>query len=185
VDPAKLVPAGDVSEVLGPLVVLLLPVAGLFLRDRLDGSKGRYLRWYLLTAALAGAVGAVCTGSLGRTLAKASPDPFWSMSRSISVLGVMERFEALISALLSLGFCCLLALLLLAGRKAMRGAIRQVPVPVAAWVGTGAAAALLWLVPMVPESVWIGGDLIFWAALPVLTLGIVSIRNSGKFEKNA
>lgn len=178
-------PAGQPSELLGPLGVLLLPAVGLFLLDRMDGSRGRCGRWYLLAAGLAAAVSLVCTGALSLPLAKQSANPFWLMSRSISVLGVMERFEALISALLSLGFCCLLALLLLAGRKAFRGARPSAAISLAAWLTAGVSAALLWAVPLIPNSFYLYGDLLFWGLLPILTLGIVSAKKSEKNEKSA
>lgn len=176
---------GEPSELLGPLGVLLLPAVGLFLLDRMDGSQGRCGRWYLLTVGLAVTLSLVCTGALSLPLAKRSANPFWLMSRSISVLGVMERFEALISALLSLGFCCLLALLLLAGRKALRCARPAVSSRLAAWLTAAAGGALLWVAPLIPNSFYLYGDLLFWGLLPILTLGVVSGRNLKNFEKNA
>lgn len=183
VEPHNLLPAGKPSDLLGPLGVLLLPAVGLFLLDRMDGNRGKCGRWYLLTAGLAAALSLVCTGALSLPLAKRAANPFWLMSRSISALGVMERFEALISALLSLGFCCLLTLLLLAGRKAFRCARPGAPSRAAAWATAGAAVILLWAAPVIPNSFYLFGDLIFWVLLPVLTLGIVSRRNLKKLEK--
>ena len=131
------------------------------------------------------ALSLVCTGALSLPLAKQSANPFWLMSRSISVLGVMERFEALISALLALGFCCLLALLLLAGRKALRGARPSTSVSLAVWLTAGVSGALLWVAPRVPNSFYLYGDLLFWGLLPILTLGIVSVKKSEKIEKSS
>ncbi len=179
----NLAPAGDRMETLRPLAVLLLPVAGLFLRDRLDGQRGHYLRWYLLAAGLALAAGIVCTGSLGLPLAKATPDAFWLMSRSISVFGVMERFEALISGLLSLGFCCLLTLLLLSARKALCSMVPELALPAAVWIGTAATVGALWIVPVLPERFWFGGALVFWVTLPLWTLGSVWIKEGRGMKK--
>lgn len=177
-------PTGGPSEMLGPMGVLLAPVVGLFLRDRMNGSGGRCGRWFLLAAVLSLGLSLVCTGALSLPLAKQSANPFWLMSRSISVLGVMERFEALISALLALGFCCLLALLLLAGRKALHGLFSR-GYRAGSWWTAALSAALLWPVSQIPNSFYLYGDLIFWGLLPILTLGIVFAKKSEKNEKSA
>lgn len=176
-------PAGAPAELTAPLSVLVLPTAALFLLDRKDATEAKCGRWYLLIAALTVALSVICTGSLGHTLARRAENPFWLMSRSISVLGVMERFEALISALLSLGFCCLLSLLLLAGRKAFRGAAPQMGSPAAVWITAAFAAGLTWASPWLPTQFCLTGELIFWVLIPVLTLGIVSGRFFKKVEK--
>lgn len=170
--------AGEPSEMLGPAGVLLLPAVGLFLLDRMDGSRGQVWRWYLLVAGLAVTLSLVCTGSLSLPLAKQSDNPFWLMSRSISVLGVMERFEALISALLALGFCCLLALLILAGRKAFRCAW-PTKSHLAAWITAGASAAIIWIVGAIPKTANMLGDVIFWGIVPIVTLWVV-LKGGGK-----
>lgn len=174
-------PVGEPSELAGPLSVWLLPVVGLFLLDRMDGSRRKWGRWYLLAAGLAVALSLVCTGALSLPLAKQAANPFWMMSRSISVLGVMERFEALISALLSLGFCCLIALLLAAGRKAMRRARPELGEKAEMWWTFGASVVLLWIVDVIPWRVYVCGDVIFWGIVPVVTLGIVVKK---EIEKN-
>ena len=58
---------------------------------------------------------AVTAGTLSPTLAQ-GPSAFWSLSRSVSVLGVVRRFEALVSAALLIGSFGLSALLLNAAR---------------------------------------------------------------------
>ena len=69
-----------------------------------------------LAAALAAAVtAAVTAGTLSPALARGQA-AFWSLSRSVSVLGVVRRFEALVSAALLIGSFSLSALLLNAGR---------------------------------------------------------------------
>jgi len=176
-------PAGSARDLCAPLAVLLVPSSALFLRGGLNGQKPRCGRWYLLAAALAAALSIVCVGALGLPLARASVNAFWLMSRSVSVLGVMERFEALISALLSLGFCCLLAALLCAARKAARGAAPALTGPGAAWLSAAAAGALLWPAGAVPERVWLTGSVIFWGIMVVMTQGIVAgkkLRKEGK-----
>lgn len=173
-------PAGSSKEALGPLSILLLPAAALFLRDRLAHRGTSYGRWYLLAAGLAVAVSVVCVGALGLPLAKASANPFWLMSRSISILGVMERFEAVISSLLSISFCCLLAFLLSAGQKALQGMTPMLGEGTSVWCTAALGAASMWLVPRVPAWIWCAGNLLFWGILPVVTLAVVRQRKKAK-----
>lgn len=183
VEPRNLFPSGEPADATGPLCALLAAAAALFLRDEMDGGKSRWGRWYLLILALAAALSLVCAGALGLPLAERTQNPFWLVSRSISVLGVMERFEALTSALLSLGFCCLLALLLCAARKAAQTALPSLPVPAAVWGSAALCAGGLWFAGRIPDWAWLGGNLIFWVLLPVLTLGIVCRKYFKKIEK--
>lgn len=173
-------PAGNSAEAAGPLAVLLLPAAGLFFRDRLKQGDASCVRWYLLVAGLAAAVSLVCVGALGLPLAKASAQPFWLMSRSISVFGIMERFEALISSLLAISICCLIAFFLSAGGKSLQTAVPIIGNWVAVWGGAALGFAAVWLVPCLPGWVWLAGSGIFWGVFPALALGMVRRK---KFEK--
>ena len=176
----NLLPAGTVGEAAVPLAVLLLPAAGLFFRDRAEGRASAYLRWYLLAAALAVAVSIVCVGALGRPLAQAVEHPFWTMTRSISVLGVMERFEAVISSLLSVSFCCLLAFLLTLGGKTLSSAAPVLGESPSVWVSAALGFAAIWLAPYIPTWVWLAGSGVFWGFLPALTLGLVRGKKIAK-----
>ena len=166
-------PAGNWQDLAGPLAVLLLPAAGLMLRDRLSTRGVAWSRWFLLAAGLGTAVSVVTVGALGLPLARAAAHPFWLMSRSVSILGVMERFEAVVSALLSLSFCCLLALLTTLGRKALQGALPAVKDGPAVWLTTAAGGGVMWLIPLLPAWVWPLGSLLFWGVLPAVVLGVV------------
>lgn len=171
-------PDGTAMESLGPLTVLLIPAAAFYLRDGLTQRKTAWFRWYLLIAGAGVAVSLVCVGALGLPLAQASSNAFWLMSRSISVLGVMERFEVVISALLSISFCCLLAFLLAAARQALTCAAPNAPAHKTVWGGAALAAAFLWLVPSVPNWGWIVGNLAVLAIVPATTLFLVELKKS-------
>ena len=178
-----LAPAGEPLDAVAPLAVLLLPGAAFYVRDGLTGRGTPWKRWFLLAAALAVAVSVVCVGFLGLPLAEASANAFWYMSRSISVLGVMERFEAVISAFLAISFCTLLAFLLTAGQKALSCAAEKATPKAAVWVTAAAAGGGLWVVPKVPEWVWIVGNLLFWGVLPTVTLLVVYRKKFRKIAK--
>ena len=179
-----LIPAGEARDALAPFTALLLPGAAFFLRDGLTGRGTPWRRWFLLAVGLGAAVSVVCVGFLGLPLAEASANAFWYMSRSISVLGVMENFEAVISAFLAISFCSLLSFLLTAAQKALSAATPEALPKAAVWVTTAAAALGLWVVPRVPEWVWIVGNLLFWGFLPIVTLLVVHWKKIRKNSKN-
>lgn len=171
-------PDGTARECLGPFTVLLVPAAAFYLRDGLTQRKTAWFRWYLLIAGAGVAVSLVCVGALGLPLAQASSNAFWLMSRSISVLGIMERFEAVISALLSISFCCLLAFLLAAARRAVTCAAPDAPAHKTVWGSAALAGAFLWLVPSIPNWSWIVGNLFFLAVVPATTLFLAALKKS-------
>lgn len=166
-------PAGSWQDTAGPLAVLLLPAAGLLLRDRMSNRGVSWSRWFLLATGLGAAVSAVTVGALGLPLAQAAAHPFWLMSRSVSILGVMERFEAVVSALLALSFCCMLALTATLGRKALQGAVPAVKDSPAVWVSAVAGGGAMWLIPLIPAWVWPVGSLLFWGVVPAVALAVV------------
>lgn len=110
---AWLRPTWSTPKALRACGALLLPGAVLCLPSS-EERKGVPVS--ALAAALAAAVtAAVTAGTLSPALAQ-GPDAFWSLSRSVSVLGVVRRFEALVSAALLIGSFSLSALLLNAAR---------------------------------------------------------------------
>lgn len=165
-------PAGSPAEALGALTVLLTPAAGWFLRDGLDERPAAYRRWFAVAAGLAAAISLVTVGALGLPLAQAVPNPFWLMSRSISVFGVMERFEAVISAVLAISSCCFLAFHLSVAQRALQSVCPGWGEAPTVWTTAAAAAAAMWGVQRLPRWVWPGGNLLFWGLLPALTLEI-------------
>lgn len=173
VEPKNLLPAGNPGDGSAPLAVFLLPTASLFLRDRMDSRNTSYTRWYALMAVLALAVSLICVGALGLPLAQKSRHAFWLVSRSISVLGVMERFEAAISALLSISFCCLLAYFLTLSVKTAQSVVPLIGNQVAAWTNALLGFGAIWLAPLLPRWVWLAGSGLFWVLLPAITLGVV------------
>ena len=69
-----------------------------------------------LGAAVTAALAAAVTGGILSPALAQGPKAFWTLSRSVSVLGVVRRFEALVSAALLIGGFSLSALLLAAAR---------------------------------------------------------------------
>lgn len=181
---AKLAPVGAYEDSILPFTIFLLPASALFLRDGISRRDSNYLPWFLMLLVLALAISLVCIGSLGLELAEKEAHPFWFVSRSISVLGVMERFEAVVSSMLAMSFCTLLACLLALGAKAGTALVPLASNALAVWLTAALGFGALWLAPMLPEQLWQGMMSIFWGILPALTLGIVRGKKIEKNENN-
>ena len=167
-----------------PLTVMLIPVMGLFFRGRLRG-KTVYGRWFLMGAVVSVAISVVTIGNLGLALAQASELPFYYMSKSITVANVMERFEAIVSSLLTLSYGCLLTYYIvavgkIAGHLWSKGASAAVLCALSILV-----IILMWPVASLPSSFWFVGNTVFWGLVPILTLGIVCRKKKQKIENNA
>ena len=154
IKPERLTPSGDPLDACRALAVLLVPAAGICLRRDVVPAAPRRSLTFWLTAALAAAAAAV-TGGILSPRAAAQPGSFGVLAKSVSILGVMQRFEALVSAALLMSGFCLCGLLL--------GAAASV---IAALAGERRGKALFLLslpVPAVfawldrPEIGWIAG----------------------------
>ena len=133
-------------------------------------------------AALAPALLALITaGCLSPELAGASELPIYTLTKSLSVLSVMERFEPLLSVSLMLGlFLLLQGIVCAAGNLTpLIGGAKQTDRGTAAFCLLAFAGSLG--ADRVPVACWAIGTAIFWGILPVLTLVIVGIKKIKKF----
>ena len=133
-------------------------------------------------AALAPAVLALITaGCLSPELAGASELPIYTLTKSLSVLSVMERFEPLLSVSLMLGLFLLLQGIVCAAGNLTQliGGAKQADHGTAAFCLLAFAGSLG--ADRVPVVCWAIGAATFWGILPVLTLVIVDIKKIKKF----
>lgn len=165
----------DVSSIYPLLGVGLLPLAGLwFSRQEKRGGRG----WIFALMAVAVACSVVVTGTLGVDLAQSVAEPFYKMTKSISIFGVMERFEGLVAAVLLLGFGCLLAYLSAIGGKMWECAWNKGATVVPNLV---VALCFFWWLEELPE--WLPLVLVgvLWVVLPVFAYLVYgSMAKKGK-----
>ena len=155
------------------LTVLLIPPAAVCL---LGAGQKRGER--LTLPVLFSVIGAFITaGVLSPEIAKSVENPFYEMSRSISLLGAARRFEALISAAMTVGWFALLSLLV-----SICGRMTQVFLPgwgrTGVWVGAAVAAALRLCGLHIPAFWMTLTGAVFWVVLPLATQGLVSEKKS-------
>ena len=152
------------------LPAALCPVCALYLTDSCR-SRGRLAGWLAGGTALALLAALVTAGCVCPEVAGAEPFAFYTMSKSISLFGTMERFEALVSAALTAGAFCLLALLCLSNAAILRAVRPQAEkyAPIGNFLLGGAS---IWLIAGVGMSVLAAGSAIFWGILPLLILSV-------------
>lgn len=142
---------------------LTLPACAMLLPRK--KGKGPW-QWAVLLLAGAVSVSVLSAGVLSASVAAGTEGAYFQMARGISILGVAERFEAVVAAALTLGWFCLLSLLL-SGAEHMghilhpgwgRGTLWTVavlaglllffPIPFGGWLFAGLALCLWYLLPM-------------------------------------
>ena len=102
-------------EGLLPLIFLIPAVAVILPREQGSGL------WILLVVPLfAAIIGIWCAGTLSTKVTQTVQIPFFEYSKSLSVFGVAERFEALISVAMTAGLFCMLSLLLSSAQQMVR-----------------------------------------------------------------
>lgn len=177
-------PWGDASWLWRVLPSLLLPSAVLYLprREERVGTS-----WGMLAAlALLPAVGAVVTtGCISPQVAAEEPLAFYTLSKSVRVLGVMERLEPVVSAVEYLSFFCIAALLSAAAGAMVRAAFGA-SAATSRWLSGVICAAALGLVLLPVElPVWVrtAGASTFWGMVPVVALVVVGVKKGGEKTK--
>ena len=179
IQPAWCRPAGIPADAALALGMCLAPVCVSFVLE--DGEAPRVSVGSCAAAALLPALPAFLTAAcLSPALANTQRVPLLTLTKSLSVLSVMQRFELLLSVALMLG---LFALLTACGCAAMH--LAQAP---GTDGGRKPAAGGFWLLAFagsflaggIPMWFWTVGAAIFWGILPILTQVIVNIKNSKK-----
>ena len=136
----------------------------------------RKLGWGLAAAALCAA------GTLSPRVAGEEAFAVYTMAKSVSVFGVMERLEPVVSAALTAGGFCLLSVLCLANAKTARalGWKRRTGIGNFLLGCTGYLAGTV-----LPEGVQALAAAICWGIVPLVTLWVASVKNLQKNQKNA
>lgn len=172
-------PQGVPADAALAFCLCLGPVSMAFITA--EGETPRISPGATAASALLPAVPAFLTAAcLSPELARQEPLPFLTLTKSLSVLSVMQRFELLLSVAQLLGLFALLAMLVCAAEN-MMDTVRQRK-------HTGSAGGVFCLLAFggsflayrLPIWVWAVGAAIFWGAVPILTQVIVNIKKTEK-----
>ena len=135
----------------------------------------KQLAWQmaLVLPVFAGVLAAVTVGVLSPELAGSMSAPLYSLAQSVSLFGVVERIEPLLSAAMTIGVFCL--------ASAMACACRCLWSQARHWKWSGAACCiaagiLMGWVRNVDLELITAGNFLFMAAIPVITLWIGNLK---------
>ena len=176
---ANLRPAGRPSEALTAFFLLLTPALQ-FRLPNLDGRTLR-LRHTLCLPVLGALVSALTAGVLSPAIAR-RPLAFAALAQSVSVLGVMRRFEALAYAGLLMGGFCLAGLLLCCLRESLRRACPRRAKPLF-FFALSTAAALCFVQKDPDPARLLAFGATFCVFLPELVQAVVSEKSLRKIKK--
>ena len=168
-----LVPTPDWRQGLLAAGMFLLPSGVWYVPVR--ERKGKRQPMIFLLPLFAAALSAVTAGVLSPEVAKDTAVPVYELARSVSVLGVVERIEPLLSAAIIMGLFCLLA--------GLAGACQALSDQVEPWQWSGslcclAAAGAMYLAKDLPVPVLCAGNGVFFFVIP-----LAAVTVSKKSEK--
>ena len=173
-------PWGTPTAAAETAAAMLLPTTGLLLagKEHEERAPAGPLAVMLLGPVL---MALLTAGNLSPQITAAEKTPFYTLTKTLSLLSVMERFEPLLSAALFAGVFCMASLLTETIVKCAAAdkniGIKQWYV----WAVCIAAFVLMEPVRQMPEMVWSIGAAIFWGVAPLLAQVIVAIK---KVEKS-
>lgn len=174
-----LIPQWTLPDAVGILIFLIPCAAACLLKP-----EGKWSARLSMPVAFAVAAALITTGVMSPPVAQRVEDAFYEMSRSISLGGVAKRFEALISAGMTVGWFALTNLLL-----TICGALIQKILTgwgkAGVWFAAVAAAGWMLCGLHIPGWILLLTGALFWVAIPVLAQGLEAIKKSKKSENNA
>lgn len=157
--------------------ILLLPGILVFLPI---GEERRPMPWALGIGLFGGAVAFVTGACLSPLVAENTGNAFFRMAQGVRILGVAERFEAVISAVMTMGWFCLLSLLF-----ALAGKMTETVFPgkgrLGVWLSAVLAGVSMIWVGKIPVLVMAALAFFFWGLLPLLA----PRKNLPKSEKTS
>lgn len=172
-------PQWSFPDALGLLVFLIPAAAACLLKP-----EGAWSARLAMPVVFVIAASCITVGVMSVPVARGAEDAFYEMSRSISLGGVAKRFEAVISAGMTVGWFAVTTLLL-----SVCGALTQKICTgwgrAGVWLGAVGAAGWLLCGLHIPGWMMLAGGVLFWVVIPVLTQGLGLRKKSKKSENNA
>ena len=172
---AYLIPQGQWKSLGLVMGLLLVPAAIWYLPCKRTREE---LPWKtaLLLPVGAGLLGAVTVGVLSPALARSLASPLYTVAQSVSVFGVVERIEPLLSAAMTMGAFCLLAVLACAAGRLSQN-IWDVK-----WGGPicclAAGIGMKWIGKINLQWITVG-NIVFYVAIPICTMKIKAGKKNG------
>ncbi len=155
--------------------IFLLPASAVCMPRQKAGGKTLVLFAVPLISVLV----AVITGGNMKSVEESDGYAFYEMCRNLSLFGLAERFEALVCALITVGWFSLVSYLFV-----QLGSQVQMIFPgkgkVGIWVAAVASVITLFINLTIDNWILALGAVIFWVFAPLLSQGIGFVKKRGK-----
>ena len=171
-------PWGSAADAGLSLCLCLTPACLLFLDG--DGQTPRPGWSALAAAVLPGVAALLCSACLSPAWTAQLPQPLYTLTKSLSVLSVMQRFELLLSTAQLLGLVSLLTLLVCAAARTAEVCLGAEWGEKKEGVFCLLAFGVSFLTQRLPMAVWVVGAATFWGVIPILTQVIGNIKKNEK-----
>lgn len=172
-------PRGTAADGASALCLCLAPVAVMFFAER-DELPQRAWGSGVICAVFPALLAFLTAACLSPELAESEALPLLTLSKSLSVLAVMQRFEVLLSVAQLLGLVMLLAALACAGEQTARVIVPKWENKTCSGTFCLAAFGARALLTDIPRWLWAAGAATFWGLVPILTQFIGNIKNPEK-----
>ena len=170
----NLLPTGTWQDGIWTISVFLLPAAVWFLPCTRSRKRPAWQMAVILPAAAA-ILAAITCGVLSPALARSLSSPLYALAQSVSLFGVVERIEPLLSAAMTMGVFCLLSAMACVCRCLWSTKGKE------KWVGVAACASagvFMGWAKRIDYLLIVGGTIFFGAVLPQILLW------NGKHNRN-
>ena len=138
-------------------------------------------RWLVAVLGFAVAVSVVITGCLSSAVAETVPVPFYEWVRGLSLLGSVQRFEAVISVAVMMGWFALISFLLSTARD-MMACVKPVCAKGSVWLCAALAGAFMLFADSVEVWHLVLGSVIAWLLIPAAAAVTSKIKNQKNFK---
>lgn len=155
---------GDITLKPRLAIIFLLPLLMAF-HEKIPQRIWKPLTGILLFGL---AVSVITTGVLSQAIAQESVSAFYEVSRSLSLLGVVERFESVVAAALTLGYFCTLCYVFSTAVQ-ITGKIKSEWEKQGASICAAVASALLLAGINIPPEWHLGVCVVMWVLVPVFS----------------
>lgn len=163
------------TDVVWTLGLFLLPM-GVWYMPCKHKKKGSVWAMAIFLPTVAAGLAAAAAGVLSPVLVKEETVPLYTLAQSVSLFGVIERIEPLLSAAMTMGVFSLLSALA-CGCRALFDLVR--PCRWSGPVACAAAAGVMYVAKDMTVELLTGGVWIFWVMIPLITLLYGKMKGMG------
>lgn len=180
VDPRELaVRSGDIDARL--IAVLLIPCLTVFLKEEEGKLAARGLLGIFIFAVL---VSVLVTGALSLPVAADADAPLHEWVEGLSLAGTLQRFEAVVSMALTMGWFVLLSHLIVAAGR-LTECVKAGAHSKGCWAAVAGAGVLVIFGRGLSPTVLAVGCVLLWVAVPAVWVLIDRNKNIKIFKNNA